>query len=316
MESQNYSVGKLVGEGSGGKVYQLLKDSKPTGEVIKFIYTTDIKNYLEPYIMLHLKHQNLISSSFVYIEKNGLCRIVQEEAYSDLHRFLKKKKVDSRTKLKIIFSILDGIRYLHSLNIIHGDIKPENILVIKKRNEVKIKICDFGLSRFESIQPDSHILRKMYTLNYKPPEVKGSHVSLKSDIWALGCTLYEIYYGRKYFNSNCIHVSSPEVRDRKNLEFNNLISNMLNEDCDMRPTIIEVCKDKIFKEFYTKSPEIKMIDKETHIKNLEDKIKELDLHKETFLSKALFLQMYTEDSNDDQKICNEYKFKIYDYILS
>ena len=47
---------------------------------------------------------------------------------------------------------------------------------------------------------DSKLHKKIYTVTYRAPEIENKKVSLKSDVWALGCTFFEIYYGYSYFN--------------------------------------------------------------------------------------------------------------------
>jgi len=94
--------------------------------------------------------------------------------------------------------ILLALDHIHTENIVHSDIKPSNILLAGK--DLNVKLADFGTSQ---------ILTKNYnfvhecvgTLFYISPEVcKGEPYSTKTDIWALGCILYELCTNRKPFD--------------------------------------------------------------------------------------------------------------------
>ena len=79
-----------------------------------------------------------------------------------------------------LIEILKGLQELHSMNLNHNDLKPENIFVNK---DMEIKISDTGLSKFS----------KNEIINYMSPEqCRGNNLEKSTDIWALGCILYEM----------------------------------------------------------------------------------------------------------------------------
>lgn len=98
-----------------------------------------------------------------------------------------------------VYQILCGLKYIHSADVIHRDLKPGNILV---NSQGTIKICDFGLAR--GINPNNHPLHPMPITNYvatrwyRAPEVilSSAAYSKSIDIWAVGCIVAELY-GRK-----------------------------------------------------------------------------------------------------------------------
>ncbi len=85
-----------------------------------------------------------------------------------------------------------GIEYLHGKGIIHRDLKPSNLLWFRYGRQRLLKICDFGLSKVFSRQELG--TPRLITSWYRPPEIifKWDDYCLKSDIWSIGCILYEM----------------------------------------------------------------------------------------------------------------------------
>ena len=92
---------------------------------------------------------------------------------------------------------------MHSAGILHRDLKPSNILI---DSSCKIKICDFGLSRtlFKYENEDPVMTEFIATRWYRAPEVLfGSKTySYRSDLWSLGCVIYEMFAARPLLPGN------------------------------------------------------------------------------------------------------------------
>ena len=83
------------------------------------------------------------------------------------------------------------VNYLHSENIIHRDLKPENVLISDGRNGVFLKLCDFGLSKFDDMSKHTEFVG---TQSYMAPEVRdGQKYGLKSDMFGLALIATEIF---------------------------------------------------------------------------------------------------------------------------
>jgi serine/threonine protein kinase len=257
-----YLLGSLIGKGSDGEVYNLIDESKKE-RIIKFVQPTEygFENYIEAYILLNLKHSNLMFAYDIEIEDdNGLTKIVQDKALCDLGQMLykRKNKINRITRFKYIKELVSAVAFLHSYNIVHGDIKPANLLILNN----KILVNDFSFSRlvkmdfmdvmylsnkgYNTFNDRGKTNRKLYTFIYRPPECNVNKFSLKSDIFALGCTIYEILYNQPYHSisgdNRLYHIHSSSFYDDENIEINELLKNMVNKDPFLRVGIDTVCK--------------------------------------------------------------------------
>ena len=235
-----YKLGKLIGKGSDGVVYELISETGKN-RVIKFIQseTFGIKNYLEYYIFTNLDEKYISKCEGVEINGDGLIKLIFEKAEMDLKDYIQKNKLDHKKKKKLMIDLVVALEYLQSFNIVHGDIKPHNILIFKNGD---IKYTDFNLSSI--YLTDEKINKKLYTITYRPPEINEEKVTLKSDIWALGCTFFEIYYGYEYFNyskdKKFYHLKNSSESKQENYLFNDLIKGMINSDINLRFTIDKI----------------------------------------------------------------------------
>ena len=115
--------------------------------------------------------------------------------------------------------LLFALKLLRRCNIIHADIKPDNILV----NETKsiLKLCDFGSASQTQLEPDKigvsiveEEISKFTTVQYRAPEMvdlySGFPISIKADIWALGVLLYHLCFFNLPF-STTLSIQTGEV---------------------------------------------------------------------------------------------------------
>ncbi|KAL8307705.1 hypothetical protein RB593_006191 [Gaeumannomyces tritici] len=100
-----------------------------------------------------------------------------------------------------IYQILCGLKYIHSANVLHRDLKPGNLLV---NADCELKICDFGLARGFSVDPEEnagYMTEYVATRWYRAPEIMLSFQSYTKaiDVWSVGCILAELLGGRPFF---------------------------------------------------------------------------------------------------------------------
>jgi serine/threonine protein kinase len=288
-----YKLGKLIGKGSDGVVYELIENSV-SDKVIKFIQGDifGIKNYIEYFIFSQLDEKYITKCYKIELNEDGLIKLIFKKADMDLKDYIQKNKLKERDKKKIMKKLLEGLEYLQSFNIIHGDIKPSNILVFPDED---IKYADFNLSSI--YLKDEELNKKLYTITYRPPEILQNKATLKSDIYALGCTFFEIYYGCEYFNyskaKKFYHIKNSSETKEENDVFNDLIKNMIHPDEKLRFSIEKIKKHEYFSKeiFPLKFNKKTILEKNQFINILKSNFPlyniKAELDKKIFLSKTV-----------------------------
>ncbi|KAK5820786.1 kinase-like domain-containing protein [Linnemannia elongata] len=143
-----------------------------------------------------------------------------------------------------------GIEYLHEHDIIHRDIKPDNLL---RSADGTLKIVDFGVSEMFTKKGDDMIKKSAGSPAFMAPELCRSHgeVSGKpTDLWSMGVTLFCIRYGRLPFKSGMslelqkmINEDEPDLGDEQDPRFRTTITRLLEKDPSKRITIDELRND-------------------------------------------------------------------------
>lgn len=121
---------------------------------------------------------------------------------SDLHKWLAKvgSLGEAKTK-KLSYDLISALYYLHSHRILHRDLKPPNILLDKN---YKAKLCDFGLARNMTVGTQILTSVKGTPLYMAPELLEGCGYGHETDLWSLGCIIYEMLAGESPFHTQSI----------------------------------------------------------------------------------------------------------------
>ncbi|KAF9428913.1 MAPK protein hog1 [Podila epigama] len=152
------------------------------------------RTYRELKLLKHLKHENIISLSDIFISPLEDIYFVTELLGTDLHRLLTSRPLDKQFIQYFLYQILRGLKYLHSAGVVHRDLKPSNILV---NENCDLKICDFGLARIQDPQMTGYVS----TRYYRAPEIMltWQKYDVAVDIWSVGCIFAEMLEGKPLF---------------------------------------------------------------------------------------------------------------------
>ena len=282
FEKNKYKRGKLLGKGAFGNVYESknpIFDNKIAMKIIdkNKININDINNEIqneekedmksEINILKKLSHPNIVRIFEFYETDNYFYIITEFCKEGELSNYLNKNILSEAQLCVIFYQVFSGLIYLHQNHIIHGDLKPQNILISSIENNSEynekyawIKIIDFGTAKIfkKTIIKGDDIVGTLY---YIAPEVFSSNYDNydeKSDIWSVGIILYKALTKKYPFigksDEETVHYILEGEHDMRPLmnyseELQDLIKNLLMKDPNKRPSALEALNHKWFKKF-------------------------------------------------------------------
>jgi non-specific serine/threonine protein kinase len=205
-----YEIVHLIGAGGMGEVYRARDTRLDRDVAIKVLpekYAQDAhalaRFQREVKAVANLSHSNIVAIYDFGTDNHRPYAVMELLEGQTLGQLLRQRKLDWPETVELAAAIADGLAGAHAKKIVHRDIKPENVYLPAAGG---LKILDFGLARLErpagadapagsSLNTEPGML--MGTVLYMSPEqVRGLPADARSDIFALGCVLFEMMVGR------------------------------------------------------------------------------------------------------------------------
>ena len=245
--ANRYRLIKEVGRGSFGEVWQV-RDEQLDLEVALKVYIALDERGLEEFKGEYkntyaLNHPNLLHATYFGVDEKRPYLVMP---YCPASAVGLLGEVDEGTAWRFLRDVAGGLAYLHGQDILHRDIKPDNIL----RNEAgDFVITDFGISLRMRSTLRRNSTRQMQqgemsgTIGYMGPELFGKKAEAvkATDVWALGASLYELLSGELPFMGQGgvmqLHGAEiPEIPERYGKELQEVLEACLSRECWDRPT--------------------------------------------------------------------------------
>lgn len=257
----NYKIIKEIGEGAFGKAYLATHILLNINVVLKCGLIDDPNIVREIYYHKQLKHKNIVSLYEVIKTENHLWIALEYCQGGELYYYIyEKKRLELDECRNIFFQIVLGVKYVHSLNLSHRDLKLENILLADQKRTI-VKLTDFGFIREFNPQSRKFLSTICGTTVYMAPELlTGQKYSgFVIDIWSMGVILYTMLNGMLPFDDDDemkiqhkVINTEPMFYDHVPIDVNQLISKMLLKDPNQRPSLNEILNSSYLIDVYNK----------------------------------------------------------------
>lgn len=224
-----FVIEKLLGSGSMGKVYQARNPQIDKIVAIKTLHDNLISNpvvlerfRLEGLATSRIDHPNIATVYDFGLLNNKVPYIAMEYIEGiGLEVLLKEHgKLDEKLATAVFLQVCKALSAVHSVEIIHRDLKPSNIMLVRRDGtDHFVKLVDFGIAKVLQENALTNTLTQVGEAIGSPPymspeQCEGEKIDLRTDLYALGCTMYETYTGEKPFvGSSAFETLSMHVND-------------------------------------------------------------------------------------------------------
>ncbi|PXF44772.1 Serine/threonine-protein kinase DCLK3 [Gracilariopsis chorda] len=204
-----YRIGRLLGEGMNGQVR--LAHDKMTDEpvAIKMVPRLGRENEThflarEVQIILSLSHPNIVRTIDVFVRTRRIHFVMEYLSGGELFDFIAQNTHFTETHAAAVMTdLLNALHYLHSRNIVHRDVKLENLLCANSTWPLNVKLADFGFANYLNASNHPTLRSFVGTPYYIAPEMlRGDPHGCPVDVWAGGVVMYILLSGKFPFGGN------------------------------------------------------------------------------------------------------------------
>eukprot|EP00927_Polykrikos_kofoidii_P067269 TRINITY_DN6277_c0_g1_i1.p1 TRINITY_DN6277_c0_g1~~TRINITY_DN6277_c0_g1_i1.p1 ORF type:complete len:505 (+),score=75.58 TRINITY_DN6277_c0_g1_i1:128-1642(+) len=271
LSKHNYSLIRKVGEGSFGAALLVQHQSDRDRDTKAIVKVIDISrasrqekedSVKESQVLSSLKHPYIVRYRESFHEDGWLCIVMDYCEGGDLADKLKKlrhsgKSLSQDQVLRWFTQAILALKYIHDMHILHRDLKSGNFFLSRSGN---IKIGDFGIAKVLECTA-ACAQTQIGTPYYLSPEIcMGRPYSWSSDIWSMGCILYEMCARRVPFDAQDLKSliqkitkgSAPELPPEYSSSLRSLCKEIFEKDPAKRPPAAEILKRPVVQDMVRK----------------------------------------------------------------
>ncbi|CAL4930313.1 unnamed protein product [Urochloa decumbens] len=235
-----YELLRPIGSGAYSQVWLGRHRARGTEVAVKEIAMERLSSKLresllsEVDILRRIRHPNVIALHDSIKDQGRIYLILEYCRGGDLHAYLQRHRRVSETVAKhFIRQLASGLQMLRDSNVVHRDLKPQNILLVENNENSLLKIADFGFAKF--LQPFALAETLCGSPLYMAPEVmQAQKYDAKADLWSVGVILYQLVTGIPPFNGdNQIQLLKNILRSRE-IQF--------PSGCELSHDCIDLCR--------------------------------------------------------------------------
>jgi len=316
---KNYIIQETLGKGAYGIVYKVQKKGTSDIYVIKQIslegLTEKEKEEVkqEAFILSSIKSDFVVKYYDSFLEDDNINIVMEYCDGGDLSEFILEKKnngvlLEEKIIWKLFLKITIGLADIHKMKILHRDLKTLNIFL---KHGLEVKIGDLGVAKV--LLKNSFAQTVIGTPYYLSPEIcQEKPYNDKSDVWALGCILYELCTFKHPFEASHqgglimkILNNKPEpINSYYSKELSNLVFMLLDKNSKSRPSCVEILNNNMVinkvKEFGLYDY-VKKINSSRNNSNKNKTRKTIDFHSIN-ISNKIYSKQYSKDNIYNDKI--------------
>ena len=202
-----FQVQSVIGPGGMGCVYKAFDPKLDRTVAVKTVRPDIVHSdllarmYREAKACARLQHPNIVTIFEVGEFEGGVYIAMEDVKGESLAALLCGGAMSFDMKVRALLQILEALQHAHAANVIHRDVKPNNVIV---QPDGSIKLFDFGIAQIER-EPVTALTATgamIGTPHYASPEqLRGEHVDCRTDIYSAGALAYQLFSGRRAFDS-------------------------------------------------------------------------------------------------------------------
>ncbi|HEY9679836.1 MAG TPA: serine/threonine-protein kinase [Drouetiella sp.] len=208
--ADRYQIIEVLGRGGMSAVYKAKHILMDRLVAIKILVSSDVSSLkrfqLEAKLVSNLKHRNIVTVFDFGVSFKGQPYLVMDylQGSNLMQEIRKHQRIELARGVKIFTQAADALSYAHRQELIHRDIKPSNFMLVQEGDEVDVvKVVDFGIAKQLSAMSQKQMEQLTKTgqilgspLYMSPEQCMGHKLDARSDVYSLGCVMYESLTGK------------------------------------------------------------------------------------------------------------------------